>query len=324
MEFLEGETLAARLSRGRLHETDARAIAEQICAGLAEAHRNRVVHGDLKSNNVILAKDSGGGVRAVITDFGLANTTLGPAEDIPFGAAGASQAGGTPDYMAPELWTGKNPSAASDVYALGVILYELASGRRPFGAGISWEDRRTLHPPPIERKWDRILGRCLDPDPARRFSNADAVAKALAPRSRRWWFVAAGAALLTIASVALTYEGATVPEKTVRLAVLLPFGPADLSRNTAEQLARLKGNSATALKFSPLRETLRKKVNTIQDARSLLGATHVLRGTVDQENENVVLNVHLTDTLSGVDKKDWKVRYRPAELRYAPLHWPVL
>jgi len=318
MEFLEGETLAARLSRGRLHETDARAIAEQICAGLAEAHRNRVVHGDLKSNNVILAKDPGGGVRAVITDFGLANTTLGPAEDIPFGAADASQAGGTPDYMAPELWTNKKPSAASDVYALGVILYEVAAGRRPFGPEIPWEDRLTRHPPPIERTWDRIVGRCLDPDPARRFPNADEVAKALAPRSRRWWFVAAGAAVLTIGSVALTYEGATVAPQTVRLAVL-PFGPADLSRNTAEQLARLKGNSATALKFIPLRDTLRKKVNTIQDARSLLGATHVLRGTVDQDNENVILNVHLTDTLSGVDKRDWKVRYRPAELRYAPI-----
>ena len=304
MEFLEGETLATRLGRGRLPDAEARTIAMQICAGLAEAHRDRVVHGDLKSNNVILSKDAGGGVRAVITDFGLAHATLGPAEDIPFGA---SQAGGTPDYMAPELWTGEKPTAASDVYALGVILCELASGQRPSGADIH-----------IGRKWDRLVARCLDPEPGRRFPNADEVRKALAPRSRRWWFAAAAAAVVTIGSVALTYQDATAPGQTVRLAIL-PFGPADLSRDTAEQLARLKGNSATGLKVIPLRDTLKKNVNTVQDAQILLGATHVLRGTVDQENENVILTVHLTDARSGVDKKDWKVLYKPAELRYAPI-----
>src|ERR1035438_2249625 len=72
MEFLEGETLAERLRRGRLPDAEARAIALQLCTGLAEDHRNRVVHGDLKSNNVILAPAAEGTVRAVITDFGLA------------------------------------------------------------------------------------------------------------------------------------------------------------------------------------------------------------------------------------------------------------
>ena len=82
MEFLDGETLAARLSRGRLPDAEALAIGQQICAGLAEAHRHRVVHGDLKSNNVILTADTGGRVRAVITDFGLARKPLGPAGDV--------------------------------------------------------------------------------------------------------------------------------------------------------------------------------------------------------------------------------------------------
>lgn len=137
MEFLDGETLAARLSRGRLPEPEARAIGRRICAGLAEAHRNRVVHGDLKSGNVILTRDAGGGVRAAITDFGLARKPLAPSVDTE-GSQGteastvsaSSQAGGTPDYMAPELWKGEKASAASDVYALGVMLYELAAGRR--------------------------------------------------------------------------------------------------------------------------------------------------------------------------------------------------
>src|SRR5580658_4157992 len=141
MEFLAGETLAARLSRGPMPAAEARIIARQICAGLAEAHRNRVVHGDLKSNNVILSKDAGGGVRAVITDFGLARRPVGPAEDIAAATAGSSAAGGTPDYMAPELWRGGKPSAASDIYAFGVILYELLAGHRPYERGTPRQQR---------------------------------------------------------------------------------------------------------------------------------------------------------------------------------------
>ncbi len=72
MEFLEGETLADRLHRGPVPEAEARAIALQLCAGLAEAHHNHVVHGDLKSSNVILTAGPDGAIRAVITDFGLA------------------------------------------------------------------------------------------------------------------------------------------------------------------------------------------------------------------------------------------------------------
>ena len=72
MEFLEGETLSERIRRAPLTEREARIVAQQLCSGLAEAHRNHLVHGDLKTNNVILTTDSEGSVRAVITDFGLA------------------------------------------------------------------------------------------------------------------------------------------------------------------------------------------------------------------------------------------------------------
>jgi serine/threonine protein kinase len=200
MEFLEGETLAERLSRGPLPVAEARAIGRQICAGLAEAHRHRVVHGDLKCNNVILTRDAAGGataVRAVITDFGLARKPLGPAADVAetwaaglsgslsgalsvSNAAGSStlssEAGGTPDYMAPELWKGEKPSPASDVYALGVILYELAANRRPYAREIAWQDRLKHKPPAIHQGWGAIVRRCLDPDPAKRFRDAGEVA----------------------------------------------------------------------------------------------------------------------------------------------------
>ena len=171
MEFLEGETLAARLSRGRLPEAEARTIGRQICAGLAEAHRNRVVHGDLKSNNVILTRDADGKLRAVITDFGLARKPVGAAGDT--AGIGAEQAAGTPDYMAPELWKGEQHSPASDVYALGVILYELAAGQRPFSREMPWQDRVKLKPAAVHRGWDTLLRQCLDPDPDQALSRRD-------------------------------------------------------------------------------------------------------------------------------------------------------
>ncbi|HEX9508220.1 MAG TPA: serine/threonine-protein kinase, partial [Myxococcales bacterium] len=158
MEFLDGETLAERLHRGPLPKEEAITIARQLSAGLAEAHRDQVIHGDLKSGNVILTKGADGALRAVITDFGLARRP-----DVAQRTMQSGEAGGTPDYMAPELLRGEKATTASDVYALGVILYELVSGRRPPAADdekrLGWR-LAAVHP-----KWGHILARCLDPDP---------------------------------------------------------------------------------------------------------------------------------------------------------------
>ena len=118
MEFLEGETLSKRLAaQGKLPNQEALEIACQLCAGLAEAHRSDVLHRDFKSANIILCSGSNG-VRAVITDFGLASDMTQSGE-----------MGGTPRYMAPELWRGEKASKASDIYALGVVLYEMVAGQ---------------------------------------------------------------------------------------------------------------------------------------------------------------------------------------------------
>jgi eukaryotic-like serine/threonine-protein kinase len=329
MEFLEGETLADRLRRGPLPKQEARAIAQQLCAGLAEAHRNRVIHGDLKSNNIILVTGANGTIRAVITDFGLARRPQTPAGTLPSGPMG-----GTPDYMAPELWKGEKASAASDIYALGVLLYEVASGRRPYGPGITWEKRLTAKPPRVDAKWDRVLLRCLDPDPARRFRSGDEVARALGPpRSRRWIQAAVAAAVLAVVSAAVTWQRARAPQEIVRLAVL-PFEAApdaaplaeDLSRGAAGQIARIGGNART-------------RFTAISPARAAPGATHLLHGTLEKEigeknSGNLILHVFLTDTHSNVNLNDWTAEYQPAELHYAPaamaglvtetLHLPAL
>jgi eukaryotic-like serine/threonine-protein kinase len=321
MEFLEGETLAERLQHEPLPQKDARSIALQLCAGLAAAHRNQVIHGDLKSSNVILTSTADGAIRAVITDFGLAQR---PATA--HAAAPSLERAGTPDYMAPELWKGEPASVASDIYALGVILYELAAGRRPRRPE-NWEERLAWKPPAVHPKWDRILSRCLDPDPARRFQTAEQVGQALAPPlSRRWMLAAAAAMVLALATGVVTYQRATAPAVSVRLAMLPLESDRDsaamadrLFHDAAAQLARLKGNTRTKLTVVPPDNTLLRHVDTVEKARAMFRATHVLHGTLSQENGHVMLHAYLTDAGSLTNARDWKAEYAPGELRYAPV-----
>jgi serine/threonine protein kinase len=316
MEFLEGETLADRLHRGPLPPSEARSIARQISAGLAEAHRYGVVHGDLKSRNVIISTDARNAtVRAVITDFGLAH---GSAANAPGGILQSAQAGGTPDYMAPELWKGAQPTCASDVYALGVILHELESGgHRPFGREAPPEERRAGKPLPLHNKWDPIWIRCLDPDPARRFQDATEVAEALAPPRPLPWLLMAAAVVLAISVGVVTYRVVTGPKESWRLAMLpIESSSAEtaslagsLSRNTAIQLGRLRGGSAARLAFIPP-----------DKASASPGKTHVLHATLTKQDGKLALHAVLTDARSGADLKDWNAEYAPGEMtRYAPV-----
>jgi serine/threonine protein kinase len=299
MEFLDGETLAARLTRESPPDSEARAIAFQLCAGLAEAHRNRVIHGDLKSNNVILTTGPSGTVRAVITDFGLARKPEATQATAPSG-----QMAGTPDYMAPELWKGGKASVASDVYALGVILSQLGS---------SWLQNRTV-------------ARCLDPDPLRRFRDADEVARALSPAiSRRWYFTAAAAVILAMVTGVVTYQRAKAPQETVRLAIL-PFETTGIAvpvsegllHDTSDRLSRVKAGRTRRLTLIPLTDALQNRVNQPARARTMLGATHTLNGTLRKEADSVVVLAYLTDASSLVHLREWRAEYKTDELRNMP------
>jgi eukaryotic-like serine/threonine-protein kinase len=314
MEFLEGETLSDRLRRAPLSNKESLAIALQLCAGLAEAHRNNVVHGDLKSNNVILTAEPDGSLQAVIMDFGLARRQSAPGRISP-----TEVLAGTPTYMAPELWDGVKPSVASDIYALGVVLWELVSGRKPGDVGtvstLPLNVRGAWKLPAWQGRWHRIIVHCLEENPARRFQDADEVARALGPpRSRRWFLTAAAAAVLAIASGVVTYQRTTAPPESVRLA-LLPFtssnGDSSVSENllrgTASRLARLKSSAHTKFTFIP-----------VDKIRSVRGPTHVLQGTLEQRSGEVKVHAYLTDVRSGVNAKEWTADYKPQEMRYAP------
>ena len=170
MEYVDGEDLASLLKRiGRFPEERAIEIAGQICAGLAAAHQRGVVHRDFKPANVMI--DGAGHVR--ITDFGLA------------GMAGESLRAGTPAYMAPEQLAGSEVTARSDLYALGLVLYEIFTGRRALeGSNLAELIHRreqvgiTL-PSAIVRDLDpeieSAIMRCLHPDPVNRPASALAV-----------------------------------------------------------------------------------------------------------------------------------------------------
>jgi serine/threonine protein kinase len=124
MEYIDGEDLGSLLRRiGRLPADKALEFARRICAGLAAAHDKGVLHRDLKPSNIMI--DSQG--RVFITDFGLAAVT---------GELREAQAReGTPAYMAPEQLAGTEVTARSDIYSLGLVLYEMFAGKRPFEAG---------------------------------------------------------------------------------------------------------------------------------------------------------------------------------------------
>jgi len=321
MEFLEGETLADRLRRAPIPECDARTIAQQLCGGLAEAHRNRLVHGDLKTNNVILTADAEGSLRAVITDFGLARAT----------DASAAILGGTPAYMAPELWKGAKPSIASDIYALGVILWEIHSGCSPRELGVtsstlSSGEMTSWKPPTGRNRWNRVIARCLHPDPNCRFQTATEVLQDLGPSHAGKRLLAAGIALLLATSSAIiTYRHVTAPVETVRLA-MVPVSAAPnfssvsetLLHETANRLARLKGNPHTRFKFISLDDLIRDRVKTPEEARVLAAATHTLTVTLERQGETVVVNGFLTDVRSGAELRKWTARYKPSEISYAP------
>jgi serine/threonine-protein kinase len=174
MEYVDGETLASLLHRiGALPVVKAVDIARQLCAGLAAAHERGVLHRDLKPSNIML--DGRGRVR--IVDFGLAVSTDDTA---------AAEVAGTPAYMAPEQFTGDTVTARTDLYSLGLVLYEILTGRRPFAATSHYERMRQAHEgrvlvlgSAVDAAFAEVVRACLERDPVDRPASALQVAALL-------------------------------------------------------------------------------------------------------------------------------------------------
>jgi eukaryotic-like serine/threonine-protein kinase len=189
MELLRGETLDRRLRKGGAMPTgEALPLALQMAAGLQAAHDAGVVHRDFKSANVMLIppRSAETAPRVVVTDFGLARAGVGTDLDT---ITRTDHVIGTPAYMAPEQVDGGEVTSAADIYALGVVLYEMVTGRRPFegDSPLSTVLKRFRedpasprdHVPGLDERWERVILRCLERAPADRFASADEVARAL-------------------------------------------------------------------------------------------------------------------------------------------------
>ncbi len=176
MELLHGETLHRCIRSRKIALADSKAILQQLVAGLESVHQAGILHRDLKTGNVILTRDAGSRMRAVITDFGVALDTRAPIEtQTQFGPKAVV---GTPSYMAPEQLRGEGASIASDVYALGVVAFEILTGRLPFEGATSLAIalRRfgheapspRSHRPDVPRRWAMAIQCCLAESPNQR------------------------------------------------------------------------------------------------------------------------------------------------------------
>jgi TolB-like protein/tRNA A-37 threonylcarbamoyl transferase component Bud32 len=330
MELVEGQTLSERLAAGPLPPADVVGYGMQLAEALAHAHARGIVHRDFKSANIIVTVET----RVKVLDFGLARrlSTADLSELMTRADVTVTQPGviaGTLAYMAPEQLRGEMAQTTSDVWALGVVLYEMAEGSRPFDGQTSFEVTAAIlnQPPapfrmPMPPALQGVILRCLEKDPARRYQSAGDVRLALQsghaaaqpstraePRviimTRRQALSAVSAAVVAAGGFAAWFLlGTTGPVRTL---AVLPFAnpgnDADLeylcdgvAESLIEQVQTLPAFSVTTLSAA-----LNFKGPAV-DPRAAgreLGVESVLTGSVQRQDARLVISAELLDVASG-------------------------
>lgn len=323
MELVRGETLASRLKRtGRLASSEALPIAMQLCGALAAAHQAGVIHRDFKCGNVMLT-GTGDQVRAVVTDFGISRL-LDRSQN---STATISREGailGTPCYMSPEQLESKELTPASDVYSLGLVLYEMVTGVRPFHGESQWAEAmaRLREDPPspsgtvpdLGQNWNLAILRCLRRDPSQRFSTAVEVAETLQGTIPSPWLHLRGRAL-AVAALAILLTSAGISASRFRLfapslpsqkhIAVLPFtlaGNDPAERAMADELAESLSGNLAHLRSSngllwvvPWKKVQERPQNDDQHAASALGVNLLLKGDLARTGDGLRLHLRLVD-----------------------------
>ena len=331
MEYLEGETLANRLLKGPLPMADTLRHAAALADAVALAHRHGIVHRDIKPGNIMLTAS---GVK--LLDFGLAKVSaktvvagLGDEPTQSTDLTGAHTILGTLRYMAPEQLEGRDADARTDIFALGVVLYEMATGQRAFShhsdAGmisailtqdpVPMVDRQPQTPPNLQFAVDV----CLAKNPDDRWQSAHDLARALSwiresgpgtkptPGLRWWqrrrrWLAAAVIAFVIVAGVlAAPYLVGSAESRSLVVLPCTVIGGSEgdqafcdgLNEAIAGKLAPL--TLANALQTTTARDARARGITTAVDARRQFGATLVLQGTLLREGDQVRVNYDLVD-----------------------------
>jgi len=322
MEYIEGENLQSLLRlKKKLEPSEAANILAQVCRALEAAHHEGVIHRDLKPQNIMLDKNG----RAYVMDFGIARSML---------SAGMTQTGaliGTPDYMSPEQAKGQSLDARSDLFSLGIIFYEMLSGKVPFEADTTmaklWKRTNESARPldeldkTIPKPLSDIVRKCLEIDPQKRFSGADELlqqieiwqgsaagtrvvtgqASSTFPAYAKW--VAAGLGVAVIVGFAV-YRSRINPQPSA------PHAPitlliADFDNKTGDSVfdGTLEPMLGIALEGAPFISSFSRGQAKKDAARLQPGATHVDASLAQlvarSEGVNAVVTGSITQAGSG-------------------------
>lgn len=331
MEYVQGKTLRERMASGSVPTEEAMQLEGQIIAGLAAAHREGITHRDLKPDNVMIRADG----LVKILDFGLAKvlpwaqgdrtaTTLGPATQ-------TGQVVGTFTYMSPEQARGLEVSAASDVFSLGILLYELFCGQHPFRGATVMDTLNAIlskEPPPCtgtSEETGAMLRRALNKEASQRFATAGQLAEYLervrstvaapvaAPavvRHQPLWMKAVGGTLLAGLLVMAGFYSGSGPASSsaaprLESLAVLEFRAQPEDRQAAPFAQGLPEEINTALSRAGLRIAAQSSVRELAgkgDPRTVgaqLGVDAVLAGTVRSYGSRFKIHLELVSSRNG-------------------------